>query len=536
MAQASTITSVAGSYANSIRVYSYYRLLLSLLFLGMMLSGISTKTLGTEYPAIFSFTVFSYVGLSIVLLVHLLWERLSLGTASRFFHLLVDIICISLITFTSGGLSSGMGFLLIVTVATGSTTFTGRLSLFLAAVASSALLTQEFIASQIFTTANDNLIPAGILGALLFVTALIFWRLNKSLLVAQEGAQLQAREAAQLQQLNALIVQRMLTGIIVVNHDEKIELLNNAAVELLDGLHSQDSLESGMHLSTLPELHQRYAHWQKHPWLKPATFKNPGGSEIQSSFASLDNQDGIRTLIFLEDTRSSAQRAQQLKLASLGQLTGSIAHEIRNPLGAISHAAQLLFETEHTSAQQDKLTGIIAKHSDRLNQIVENVLQLSRQNQPALKKFELGETLQTFAEEFQDSQSQEVTVELNGESVWVYFDISHLQQILTNLMDNAVRYSREASGLGWAGLRYGMHKTTGHPFLLVEDKGQGVNEDQRDRIFEPFFTTSHNGTGLGLYITRELCAINYATIDYVTESNQRGYFRLSFAHPDRMLS
>lgn len=536
MTPASTINTVAGPYADSIKVYSYYRLLLSLLFLVIMLSGLSAKTLGTEHPTVFSITVFSYVGLSIALLIHLLWQRFTLGTAGQFFHLLVDISCIGLITFTSGGLSSGMGFLLIVTVATGSITFTGRLSLLLAAVASIVLLVQEFIASRNFDSANDNMIPAGVLGALLFITALIFRQLNKRLLAAQQGAALQARETAQLQQLNALIVQRMLTGIIVVNQHGEIELVNNAAVELLGGHQPQKPLVAGQHLRILPNLHEQYIRWQAYPWLKPASYKSPAGSEIQYSFASLDEQGLIRTLIFLEDTRSSEQRAQQLKLASLGQLTGSIAHEIRNPLGAISHAAQLLSETENSNAQQNKLSSIITKHSDRLNQIVENVMQLSRQKQPALKKFNLEEALQTFIEEFQDSQDQDVTLESSGEAVFVYFDASHLQQVLTNLLDNAVRHSREATGSGWAGLRYGMQATTGHPFLIVEDRGEGVAEDQRDRIFEPFFTTSHRGTGLGLYISRELCAINYATLDYTTGDRQQGYFRLDFAHPDRVLS
>ena len=535
MVPASTISNIAGPYADSIKVYSYYRLLLSLLFLGMMLAGISDKTLGTEHPQTFAITVFSYAGLSVALLIHLLWRRFTLGTTSLFLHLFIDIGCISLITFSSGGLSSGMGFLLIVTVATGSIAFTGRLSLLLAAVASIVLLSQELATSLYFDSADNNLIPTGILGALLFVTALIFRQLNKRLRLAQESAQLQANEAAQLQQLNALIVQRILTGIIVVNRDGDIELINSSAVELLGGHQPQKILGIGQHLRITPQLHQLYTRWQAYPWLKPEPFKNPTGSDIQASFASFNEQNLTRTLVFLEDNRSSAQRAQQLKLASLGQLTGSIAHEIRNPLGAISHAAQLLSEEHNPGAQQAKLSHIISKHSNRLNQIIENVMQLSRQKKPELKKFNLKDTLNTFVEEFKDSQSGEVTIELSGEPVFVYFDASHLQQVLTNLLDNAIRYSKEATEEAWVGLRYGIEISTGHPFLLIEDRGEGVAKQHRDRIFEPFFTTSRTGTGLGLYISRELCEINYATLDYVdTEADPR-CFRLGFAHPNRML-
>ena len=534
MVPSPTISDISGPYADSIKVYSYYRLLLSLLFLGMMLAGISTKTLGTEYPELFTLTVYSYAGLSIGLLIHLQWRRFTLGTVGLFFHLLVDITCISLITFTSGGLSSGMGFLLIVTVATGSIAFTGRLSLLLAAVASLTLLIQEFIASLTFDSANDSLIPAGVLGALLFVTALIFRQLNKRLSAAQESAQLQARETAQLQQLNSLIVQRMLTGILVVNQSGDIELLNNAAIKLLGGHQAQKPLAMGQHLRMVPLLHEQYTRWKAYPWLKPNTLRNPTGSEVQSSFASLNNKEGlIRTLIFLEDTRANAQRAQQLKLASLGQLTGSIAHEIRNPLGAISHAAQLLSEIDMPDIQQSKLSNIISKHSNRLNQIVENIMQLSQQKQPELKKFNLKTTLETFVEEFRDSQTEEVTIELSGEDVSVHFDSSHLQQILTNLLDNALRHSKEHTGIAWAGLRYGVQASIEHPFLLIEDRGEGVAEDQRDRIFEPFFTTSHTGTGLGLYISRELCELNYATLDYTSSDGTQGCFRLGFAHPER---
>ena len=535
MSPASPTSNIVGPYADSVKVYSFYRLLLSLLFLGMMLTGISSKTLGTEYPAIFTLTVFGYAFLSVALLIHLRWHRFTLGTASLFIHLLIDITCISLITFSSGGLSSGMGFLLIVTVATGSIALAGRLSLLLAAIASITLLVREFIASLYFESANDSLIPTGILGALLFITAVIFRQLNKRLRAAQESVQLQARETAQLQQLNALIVQRMLTGIIVTNRGADIELINSAAIELLGGHQPHKPLGIGQHLRITPLLHQQYARWQAYPWLKPEPFKNPEGSEIQASFAALDEQDLTRTLIFLEDTRASAQRAQQLKLASLGQLTGSIAHEVRNPLGAISHAAQLLSEENHATTQQEKLSLIISKHSDRLNQIIENVMQLSRQKKPELKKIDLAKTLSVIIEEFKDSQREDITIELSGEPVSVYFDTSHLQQVLTNLLDNAVRYSREATGTAWVGLRYGIHASTEHPFLVIEDRGEGVPKDQHDRIFEPFFTTSHNGTGLGLYISRELCEINYATLDYVASENPQGCFRLGFAHPERML-
>ncbi len=536
MATTPIIPAIVKPHADSIRVYSYYRLFLSLLFLTMMLSGVSSRTLGIEQPLTFQITVFSYTGLSVVLLIHLLGRRFTLGATSLFLHLLVDICCISLITFTSGGLSSGLGFLLIVTVATGSIAFTGRLSLLLAAVASITLLIQEFFANLYFASASNTLIPAGILGTLLFVTALIFWQLNKRLSTAQNRVALHAQETAHLQQLNELIVQRMLTGLLVVNQTGDIELVNNAAVELLGGHQPQKPLVPGQNLRIAPHLHQQYTRWQDYPWLKPEPFKNPTGSEIQASFASLKEQELTRTLIFLEDTRSSAQRAQQLKLSSLGQLTGSIAHEIRNPLGAISHAAQLLSEDNNNTPQQTRLSDIITRHANRLNQIVENIMQLSQQKQPELKKLNLEKTLQTFIEEFKDSQKEKIAIDLSGEPVSAYFDTSHLQQVLTNLLDNALRYSRDHTGQAWAGLHYGIHPTSNLPYLLVEDLGPGVPETERDRIFEPFFTTSHNGTGLGLYISRELCEMNYSTLDYLETDTKRSCFRLGFAHPDRTLS
>ena len=267
---------------------------------------------------------------------------------------------------------------------------------------------------------------------------------------------------------------------------------------------------------------------------------NATGNEIQPSFAPLDQDGGGRSLIFLEDNRAQAQRAQQLKLASLGKLTAGIAHEIRNPLGAASHAAQLLRETCSLDTQAGRLAEIIITHTGRINEIVENVLKLSRQQPAQGVRFELQSWVREFVRDYEALPDSGASLEIDtGASATVEFDATHLHQVLVNLLDNALRHSEQHCGIRWARILTDTDPGSGRPWLEVQDRGAGITTAQRERLFEPFFNTSHNGTGLGLYISRELCEMNHATLEYREESAAQGEettgarFRIGFAHPDR---
>jgi two-component system sensor histidine kinase PilS (NtrC family) len=262
-----------------------------------------------------------------------------------------------------------------------------------------------------------------------------------------------------------------------------------------------------------------------------------GGSRVTAHLAPLgkDNQRSGPVLVFLEDTSLMNARVQQSKLASLGRLSASIAHEIRNPVGAMSHAGQLLAESEAMTADDLRLTEIIRTHADRVSHIIDNVLQLSRRESSRPEELQLEPWLNDFAAEFTrtlELQEGELSVAEAAEGLAVRMDPSHLRQILWNLCDNAVKYASETGGI-LVELKAGRSLRHDRPYLEVLDQGHGVNPQTVDKIFEPFYTDKSGGTGLGLYISRELCELNRATLVYQARDGGGSIFRIIFSDSAR---
>jgi two-component system sensor histidine kinase PilS (NtrC family) len=262
----------------------------------------------------------------------------------------------------------------------------------------------------------------------------------------------------------------------------------------------------------------------------------PDGPLLQPSFIPLQRSGEQHTLIFLDDISQVTQQAQQLKLASLGRLTAGIAHEIRNPLGAISHAAQLLQESEDLEEPDRRLAQIIQDHSRRMNTVIENVLQLSRRRQAEPQLLDLKYWLHRFASEFRSSARPDQTLHLETQSgsLQTRMDPHQLTQILSNLVQNGLRYSAQKHQLGQVWLKLYRDPESDLPTLEVLDDGPGVPVDQMQHIFEPFYTTDNKGTGLGLYISRELCESNQARLDYKLREGGGSCFRITFAHPRKL--
>ncbi|MBE9561728.1 MAG: HAMP domain-containing histidine kinase [Proteobacteria bacterium] len=228
----------------------------------------------------------------------------------------------------------------------------------------------------------------------------------------------------------------------------------------------------------------------------------------------------------LEDATLTTRRATQLKLASLGRLTASIAHEVRNPLGAISHAAQLLEESPHTSTNNDTLIKIISKNSWRVNKIVENILQLSRNKPPNTENFDLAIWLRSYTDEFIQQHSlikSDIKLKNQDKPLFVTFDQGQIFQVVNNLCENGLRYSKDKPLLK---LTIGMDSN--RPYLDIQDCGQGMTDKTKNQIFEPFFTTEPKGNGLGLYLSREICEANQASLNLFSNTNRGCCFRISF--------
>jgi two-component system sensor histidine kinase PilS (NtrC family) len=260
------------------------------------------------------------------------------------------------------------------------------------------------------------------------------------------------------------------------------------------------------------------------------------GPSIAPHFAALGPSRNEGVVIFLEDTSLIAERVQQTKLAALGRLSASIAHEIRNPLGALSHAGQLLAESPSIAPAERRLTDIIRVNSRRVSHIVDSVLALSKRDKTHPQRVRLCTWAKDFAKEF--TQTQElyegaVSVHTDGEELEVEMDRTHLHQIVWNLCDNAVKYASKTAGAIAVEINCGRVEASGRPYLEVADRGPGIPPDKVEQVFEPFYTGQPGGTGLGLFISRELCERNGATLRYHARPDGGSLFRVVFSDLSR---
>jgi two-component system sensor histidine kinase PilS (NtrC family) len=240
--------------------------------------------------------------------------------------------------------------------------------------------------------------------------------------------------------------------------------------------------------------------------------------------------------VFLEDTSLQDETVRQTKLAALGRLSASIAHEIRNPVGAMSHAGQLLAESPRLGDDERRLTEIIQANAERVSTIIGNVMQLSRRDVTRPERLTLADWLQEFRGEFcQTTQAPLTAIEIapDGADIEIRVDPSHLHQVLWNVCENAIKYAARPDSPVVVELRCGRMAGTGRPFLEVADRGPGIDRQAADRIFEPFFTSSTGGTGLGLFIARELCQCNGALLVYEPRNGGGSIFRVIFSDPQR---
>lgn len=510
-----------------LRLYHLYRICVALTLVLLVGSDMHSELLEMIDARLFRFASWANLAISVVLGVLVQHTRRPL---TLFALAVLDVSLLNVLFYAAGGLTSGLAPLLVISVAIANSLLHGRLGLLIAALASSGLIYLTFYISLSRPSAAGLYVEAGALGALCFVAALVIQALSRRLQRSETLARRHAADVADLQALNALILERMRTGILVVDAQQRVLLANPSSQVQL----GHDPL-AGQELSACcPQLLERQQLWQNNPTLRPAPLQAfAEGPTLQPSFVPLQRKGEQNLLIFLDDISQLNQQAQQLKLASLGRLTAGIAHEIRNPLGAISHAAQLLQEAEDLSAPDRRLTQIILDHSRRMNLVVENVLQLSRRRQAEQQLLDLRYWLHRFAGESRESlrDGAQVHLQTASGSIQTRMDPQQLTQVLTNLVQNGLRYSARKHGKGQVWLNLFRDAQTQLPVLEIADDGDGVPGEEAGSLFEPFFTTENKGTGLGLYISRELCESNRARLDYVPREGSGACFRITFAHP-----
>ncbi len=490
---------------------------------------------GDRYPLLFASTVSAYAVFAIATQLFIKSRRLPVAVIAAA-ALLVDTLVTIGLMHMSGGLSSGLGGLLIVFVGVACLVLPAQWPAVMAAIATFGILGEQFL-TQV-SRGDPNFPAAGLLSALIFMMAIAAQSLGKRIQASEALARQRGVDLKNLSELNEYIVQHLRESILVVDGNNRVRLSNGSAARLIGSELDLANLSLGDASQPLDDYISR---WRDDHSLSshteiPLVSRN-ASLRITAHLAPLV-KDGERSgpiLIFLEDSSLMNERVQQSKLASLGRLSASIAHEIRNPVGAMSHAAQLLAESDALSDDDLRLTDIIQSNSERVSHIIDNVLQLSRRESSRPERLELGPWLDDFAREFTrtlELQEGELKLHPVDDDISVRMDRSHLRQVLWNLCDNAVKYASETGGI-LVEIRVGRLEGHSRPFLEVMDHGYGVDAATADKIFEPFFTARHGGTGLGLYISRELCELNRATLLYLDREGGGSIFRIVFADPER---
>ena len=503
------------------------------LIIALILSGAHFGTL-QAMPAPGSLKFVASIVLSLYVLAALLWLFAARRATTDFYRLAslslaTDVLFLGALVVTTTGIEDGLGILLVFTSGAAAVVLPLRLALALASLAALAM-----VGTEIWAFANDRagtreLIQSALFGSTALVTAILghqlaFWARDYRLIAEKRKATL-----TKLEQANELIIRRMRTGVIAVDENNRIRVMNESAWFSLGSPKARERPLKDLS----PRLDQALEDWKKHPTDDPKpVVLEPSQAQILPSFVQLPAESGLGAMIFLTDNNVVARRAVELSVNSLAKLSGSIAHEIRNPLAALNHASQLLEESPQIRLAEMRLINIIQNHARRMNGIVENILQLSRREQSQPEVVALHLFLPEFALEFETSKvnhSLEFTTDFAGEEAWVLYDKGQLHQCLWKLLDNAADHAARERATPMVSLRLRADEDSGFCVVTVADNGPGINKEQLSKIFEPFYTTRKEGSGLGLYIARQLCEANQAELTVDSEIGKGAQFHIRMA-------
>jgi two-component system sensor histidine kinase PilS (NtrC family) len=496
------------SFWVSLRYFNAYRIAVAGLFLASALFFKDFFVLGGQELRLYAVTSALYLGTAVAF--HVVLRR-----APRNFdvqltaHVLSDVIAITLLSYASGGFRSGLAVMLLISVAAAGLVSRGSQLLGYAALAAIGVLAEQTLQVLVHEASISAYLQPALLSIGYFATALITSQLAQRVITNERVARQRGIELANQLRISELVIQDVQDGVLVVDSNGLVRQHNRQTEALLG--RTVPELEQIEGYS--PELAAALGAWRSGAGASPQVLSLYGpGRSVRARFVEAGLRDAKLTVIYLEDMSKHEEQARQLKLAALGRLTANIAHEIRNPLASVSHAAELLTE-ENRGPARERLTRIIRDNARRLDRMVSDVLELNRRDRVQAEPIRLAGFIPTFVEEFVQSEgvpAEGIGLELAADAI-VDCDRVHLNQILWNLVRNAWRHSAKRGG----SVRIIAQRAGARTELHVVDDGPGVARELQAQLFEPFFTTYSAGTGLGLYIARELSTANGATLDYV---------------------
>ncbi|WP_019103404.1 sensor histidine kinase [Chromobacterium haemolyticum] len=425
-----------------------------------------------------------------------------------------DIAMIVLLMGINDGVRSGYGILLLPYLAVAGLLSSGRYALFYASIATLILLSFVGVEQYLGIGRGSDFYYSALLATAGFITSIVTWKLGR---VARDSEALATRrggEIANLNRLNELVLQSQRDAVVVLAPSGLLRQFNNQAARYFGAMRRGHPV---------PELLPLVERWRHNGCPPNPSFidRNIRGRQLVGRMVPVLVGDDHALLLFMRDMADMAEEGKRVKLAALGRLTANIAHEIRNPLSAINHAADLLAEDETDPARQ-RLIRIVQGNSKRINHMVQEVLALNRRDRIKPEPIRLQPFLDELLDHFgvvEAAAAGAICCVYQAQAAAVQFDRGHFGQILNNLLANAWRYSSKQPGA----VRIEVGEVENHLTIKVMDDGPGMSEDAQARLFEPFFTTESAGTGLGLYIARELAEANDARLDYCPPG---GVFRL----------
>ena len=499
---------VSDSFWVSLRYFNAYRIVVAGLFFVSVLFYQDLLLLGLEDVRLYAVT--SAIYLAIAIGFHVLLRRAPYNfNAQLTAHIIVDVVAITLLSHASGGFRSGLAVMLLISVAAAGLVSRGTQLLAYAALASIAVLAEQTVQILADEATLSGYLQPALLSIGYFASAMITSLLAQRVITNERVARQRGIELANQLRISELVIQDVQDGVLVVDanglvrqHNRRVEALLRRSVPELEQIEGYSR-----------ELAEALAAWRAGTGpSQPTLTLDESGRNVRARFVEAGLEGAKLTVIYLEDMSKLEEQARQLKLAALGRLTANIAHEIRNPLASVTHATELLQE-ENRAPARERLIRIIHDNALRLNRMVHDVLELNRRDRVQADSVRLAAFVSAFVDEFAPAEglpSGAVNLDLQGDLV-IECDRVHLNQILWNLVRNAWRHSTRQPG----SVRIVVQRTGGRIELHVVDDGPGVPHDLRPQLFEPFFTTFSAGTGLGLYIARELAAANGATLEYI---------------------
>lgn len=488
--------------------YTTYRLIITTCLLLIFLLTYPNLNADYQYPKFYSYVLIGYVATSFIQLIFLKNIKYKIPIQLPLLFV-IDVIALSLMTLALDGPNLNLSLIFVITIFAASLLLDAKKALIITLIAVISVIYQLFLGSLFALASLNNIGNSALL-------AFLFFMVYGSGQVAVRRFQIlenlnfsQSLELKRLQNLNRYILEQIEFGYLVLDEHCNIVLSNPAACMLLGiaPIYTHDKYPLSKVQPDLFEL------------LKFDQLKNGEKFQFESQLSLFSIHIEVQklivphqtlTLLVLQDARKLNQRVQQLKLAALGQLSASIAHEIRNPLAAIVQANELLRDSD--PAQQMRLSEMIAKQAQRIDRIIQDTLSMVRNKETSPTLIQLNQFIPQFIQEDLADIASQIRCNIQSK-MSIIFDEAQLRQILINLIRNAIRHN--APDYAYIELNIYTHDTQVR--IEVRDFGQGVASKDQAYLFQPFFSTEITGTGLGLYLSHSFCEANDAKLDYVQQ-------------------